>query len=108
INLGVGPDKAGRRLDEPVVGESEIVTGRGRDRNAVRTYRQGEQAKVRIVDVEVVVFLTNHHVGKEPAIGRDKIGPKERDFNARLQPAITAIVVRCGRAKKPGRGSEMY
>ncbi len=104
VDLGVGIDETCRRLDEPVVGEREIIARRSRDRDAARTDRLVLVAVGRRVEVDVVVFLANQDVGKEAVLGRDRIRAPERYFELGVVAGEGVV----GLAREiAGRGAEM-
>src|SRR5262249_1899129 len=98
--------EAGRRLDEPVVIERKIVARRGGNRSAVSADGRRIQVQGRIVDGHVVVFLADHDVGKEAAIGGYEVGAHERHLNADFRHTVE--IVPSGRAEEAGRGSQMH
>ena len=81
IEAGPGIGEAGRGLDEPVVGEREIVTRVDRQRRAATRDRLREEAGTGIAQCDIVEVLFQQRIGEEPAVGRDPIGADKRNLD---------------------------
>src|SRR6185436_7246058 len=101
VDRGLRIDEAGRRFDEPTLAQIEVVARRCRDRPAMGPNRLIAEGEARVVQVDIVELLANHHVGEEASLGGDKVGAPEGDFEI----VAEASVVSGPRAEIAGRRS---
>src|SRR5262249_8740072 len=87
IDLGFRPDEAGRRLDEPVVLQLELIAHRTQDRHAVCGERLIEEVGTGIVELDVVELGAHGEVGEEATAGDDEVGSGERNLEVGARQA---------------------
>src|SRR5262249_52418398 len=110
VDLDPREDEPHGRLDEPVVLQPPVVTGRSRGRETMRRERLVEEIRAGIVEVHIVEVVAYHAVGKEAALGDHQVGPGKRDLETRggrtCYPRRRKALLGC-RGEIAGRGADV-
>ena len=106
IDLGVRPHDTARRLDEPVVAELELISGRGAERVALRVELLTVEIVERAVQVDVVELRAEHDIGEEVPVGRDQVGAGERDLDVGLERHDPELLL-AAQFQVAGRGADV-